>query len=298
MRIVRLGFTCSAFSTRITSIATTDPAPLSVAPVPDAHESRWPPTITTSSLSFGSVPVISATVSNPCSCSPPNFVSILSFESYGHVGFQESVSPAVVLDGRHRDRQRIHLLVLVRPGPESRTVVIKNRSTGSAAIFAIAARQNHCEHTLVREKLPQFLLEFHSLHISLQKGLEICRPDRVLLELLQFGVVVAGEQRLVHRLDLAHLAQQDNLSTELALVRIEILFFLDVCPDGPRAHCAPSCRRPGRRLGNEHGLVRRGHSHPRIFLLPRHSELAPVLEVRVAAAHGRQLIARPLVGLF
>ena len=34
----------------MTSIATADPAPLSVAPVPECHESKWPPTITISSL--------------------------------------------------------------------------------------------------------------------------------------------------------------------------------------------------------------------------------------------------------
>ena len=44
------------------SMATMAPAPLSVAPVPPIQLSRWPPTITTSSFSFGSVPGISAIV--------------------------------------------------------------------------------------------------------------------------------------------------------------------------------------------------------------------------------------------
>ena len=42
------------------SIATTEPAPLSVAPVPPCQESRWAPSMTTSS--FLSVPGISAIV--------------------------------------------------------------------------------------------------------------------------------------------------------------------------------------------------------------------------------------------
>ena len=33
-------------------------------------------------------------------------------------------------------------------------------------------------------------------------------------------------------------------------------------------------------------------------MLPAHAELAPVLEVRVAAAHRGELIARPLIGVF
>ena len=65
--MVRRGLTWSAFRIRITSSATTEPAPLSVAPVPAIQLSRWPPTITTSSFSLGSVPGISATVSKPCS---------------------------------------------------------------------------------------------------------------------------------------------------------------------------------------------------------------------------------------
>ena len=43
---------------RIASIITAEPAALSVAPVPACHESRWPPSITTSS--FLSVPGSSA----------------------------------------------------------------------------------------------------------------------------------------------------------------------------------------------------------------------------------------------
>ena len=46
------------------SIAAADPAPLSVAPVPVCHESKWPPSITTSSRSAGSVPGISAMTLN------------------------------------------------------------------------------------------------------------------------------------------------------------------------------------------------------------------------------------------
>ena len=60
MGIVRRGLTCSVFKMRMTSMATIEPAPLSVAPVPAAQESRCPPTITTSSFSLGSVPGISA----------------------------------------------------------------------------------------------------------------------------------------------------------------------------------------------------------------------------------------------
>ena len=60
--MVRFGWMPIAFSTRTASMATTVPAPLSVAPVPACHESRCAPNITTSP--FLSVPGISAIVLN------------------------------------------------------------------------------------------------------------------------------------------------------------------------------------------------------------------------------------------
>ena len=176
-------------------MATTDPAPLSVAPVAAAHESRCAPTMTTSSLSFGSVPGISATV-EPVLVFAPEFRLNVEFENHRHVGLQQTIRPAVILDGHHSDGQGIHLVALVRARSETGAVIIKNRSARAAAVFAIAARQDHGLDPLVRKKLPKFLPEFHSFQISLQKGLEIGRPDGVLLDLLQFGVVVSSEQRL------------------------------------------------------------------------------------------------------
>ena len=57
---------------RIASIITAEPAALSVAPVPPCHESKWPPIITTSSLSAGSVPGISAITLNEFGSSSKN----------------------------------------------------------------------------------------------------------------------------------------------------------------------------------------------------------------------------------
>ena len=61
MRIVRFGRAPTACRMRSASIATAAPAALSVAPVPAVHESKWPPTITTSWPSVGSLPGSSAT---------------------------------------------------------------------------------------------------------------------------------------------------------------------------------------------------------------------------------------------
>ena len=58
--MVRRGVTPIAFRIRAASIIVAQPIALSVAPVADCHESRWPPSITISS--FLSVPGISAIV--------------------------------------------------------------------------------------------------------------------------------------------------------------------------------------------------------------------------------------------
>ena len=92
---------------RMTSIATTVPAPLSVAPVADAHESRWPPTITTSSFSFGSVPGISATVSIAVLVIAGEFRFDIHLDGDRHVGLQQAIDAAVILNRHHDDGQGI-----------------------------------------------------------------------------------------------------------------------------------------------------------------------------------------------
>ena len=59
-RMVRRGCTPMALRMRAASIITAQPMALSVAPVAECHESRWPPSITTSS--FLSDPAISEMV--------------------------------------------------------------------------------------------------------------------------------------------------------------------------------------------------------------------------------------------
>ncbi len=49
MRMVRRGLRPVALRMRIASIITAELTPLSVAPVPECHESKWAPIITTSS---------------------------------------------------------------------------------------------------------------------------------------------------------------------------------------------------------------------------------------------------------
>ena len=138
MRMVRRGLTFSAFRMRITSSATIEPAPLSVAPVPAIQLSRWPPTMTTSSFSLGSVPGISATVLKPCSWSPVNLVSTFISIDDRHVVLEQAEDAAVALDLRHDDGKWNGGVAMIRSAAEGRAVVVED-DAGTAAVFAVAA---------------------------------------------------------------------------------------------------------------------------------------------------------------
>src|SRR5882724_2585219 len=76
-RMVRRGWRSRARRMRMASRTMMVPAPSSVAPVPAIQLSRWPPSMTTWSLSAGSDPGISARTFSPWTWSPVNWVWIL-----------------------------------------------------------------------------------------------------------------------------------------------------------------------------------------------------------------------------
>ena len=101
--MVRRGWTSSALRMRMTSMATMVPAPLSVAPVPAIQLSRWPPTMTTWSLSVGigagdfgdgveAVLVVAG-----------EFGFDVHLDGDGDVGLEEAVDAAVAFDGHDDD---------------------------------------------------------------------------------------------------------------------------------------------------------------------------------------------------
>ena len=98
---------------RMTSMATTVPAPLSVAPVADIQESRWPPSMTTSSFSsrigagnFGDGVEAVFVIAGELGLD-------VHFEGHGNVGFEEAVDAAVIFDRGDRERNRIGLIAVI-----------------------------------------------------------------------------------------------------------------------------------------------------------------------------------------
>jgi hypothetical protein len=116
MRIVRRGFTCSAFRIRMTSIATTVPAPLSVAPVAAIHESRWPPTITTSSFNRIRAGNFSDRIETMLMVAEELHIDI-HFDADRHVGFQQPIHASVIFNRRHYHGKWIGVIALVG-GPQ------------------------------------------------------------------------------------------------------------------------------------------------------------------------------------
>ena len=79
--MVRRGWTPIAFRMRAASIMIAQPIALSVAPVAECHESRWPPSMTISS--FLSLPGISAMVLYDVRPSGYTLLSMLNSSSTG-----------------------------------------------------------------------------------------------------------------------------------------------------------------------------------------------------------------------
>src|SRR5690349_20752118 len=120
----------------------------------------------------------------------------------------------VILDRHDDDRQRLGMLTLVGEPSHAASAIIENRSARSAVVAAIAARDHDAGGMLVGEKFLCLLTELEPLD---KVGEEIFmgpHVHRILHRALQIRIVSAFKQRLVDRLYLAHLAEENNLSRQ------------------------------------------------------------------------------------
>ena len=139
---------------RITSIATTLPAPLSVAPVADDpaiqvaadhHDFVFELRIGAGNFGDGVKAVLVVAI---------EFRFDVELDGYGHVGFQQPVDTAVVFNRGHRQRNGIRVVLLINKPPERGAVVVKDCAARAAAIRGIAAGQNHRSTAPRRETGP------------------------------------------------------------------------------------------------------------------------------------------------
>ena len=214
---------------------------------PTPSESRCPPTITTWSFSFGSVPGISATVSKPCSWSPVNFVSTFISTFTGTSRLQQPIDAAVVLNRGHNHGKCTALSVLYgcipawrrcrqrmfRPIPPLFFPSRLGRIT--PASFSSARNGATCPAAPALQIRPA----------SAARRLRFAASDT--RQSLPDLVRVALEQRLVDRRHLAHLAQQHDLARQLALVLVKVLLVIDVDVHRLARHRPIRRRRPRRR---------------------------------------------------
>ena len=188
------------------------------------------------------------------------------------------------------------MLALVRKPTHPASAIVKNGSTGSAIVTPVAARNRDPRRVLSGKESSRLLAEFQLLDKCLEEILLLPDVHRVFGDLLEIGLVPAFPERFIDRLHIAHLAKENDLASQLASVLFEILFLLRIDPDRGPADGPMARRRPGQRLGDEHRGVRLRHARPRVQLPPAHAKLTPVLKMGITASHGRELVARPLVG--
>src|SRR4051812_40157077 len=212
-----------------------------------------------------------------------------------HVRLYQTVHTPVILDGHHHDGQGFRVFALVREPSHARTAVIENRAAGTAIVSTITARHYDPGSMLLRKELSCLLPEFQTADEVLKELLPLPNMNWIFHRLLQVRFIATLPQRLVYGLHIAHRPEKDDLPREFPLVLLKLFFIFRIDPDGLAAHRSMAGWRPGQRLRNEHRRVGRRHPHPRIQLPPAHPELAPVLQMRVRASHGRELIARPLI---
>ena len=86
----------------------------------------------------------------------------------------------------------------------------------------------------VGKELARLLAKFQALDEFLKELLPLADPNGKLHGLLQVRIVAPLPKRLVHRFHIAHRPEEDNLSRQLSLVLLQILFVFGVDPDrGP-----------------------------------------------------------------
>ncbi len=216
-----------------------------------------------------------------------------------HMRLEQAIDAAVVLDGGDDDRDFDRLLRFIRLRAERGAVVVEECSARAAAVFAVAAGQDHARDFFIDEEGRDLVAHGVALEITLHTRciVAILIAGGIFGELFKVLVGVALEERLVDRGHVTHLAEQDDLAGEFALVLVEVLLVLDVDVDGLAGDSAVGGRRPRRGLRDEGRGIGRGHADPGVELLPAHAKLAPVFEMRVDQAHAGELIARPVVGL-
>src|SRR5580704_4038958 len=185
------------------------------------------------------------------------------------VGFKQPIDAPVVFDCRDYNWNRLNVLALIAEPSQAAAAVNKDRSARAAAIPAVAARENHCQRMLLGQKLRNLLPQLKSFH-ELRSEMSRLWNEWIFHNLGQVLIVHTLKERLVHRLDFAHFAQQNHFASNLSFVFIEVLFLLDVHPYRWPAYSPIARGRPGCGLGDEHCGIRRSHARPGIELLPAH----------------------------
>jgi hypothetical protein len=215
---------------------------------------------------------------------------------------REAVEAAITLNGGDGDGNLDALVGEVGSAAESGAVVVEDGAAGAAAIAGVAAGLNDRGNFFVVEELRDLVEQAEALKTRAHASLDVRREaaaggDGVVGDLGQGGIGLALEEGAFDGRYVAHGAEEDDLSGELALVLVEVGVLLNVDEDHVAGDGAGRGRGPRGGLEDEDGGVRRDHAGPGVELLPAEAELAPVFEVGVLKADLGEGVAGPLIGL-
>src|SRR5579871_3827508 len=160
------------------------------------------------------------------------------------------------------------MLTLVGEPAHARSAIVKNRSAGTAAVAAITTRNHNSRGMFFREELARLLAKLEALDEVREEVSMIAHMYRIIGHLLQIGIFITFEERLVDRLHISHRPKEDDLSRQLSFVLLQIFLVVRIDPNSVSTHRAMARRRPRQRLRDEYRRIRRRHTYPRIQLPP------------------------------
>ncbi len=215
----------------------------------------------------------------------------IDFQLDGLLAVEQPRDPLPVLD-RHHERGHRRRRVLALPALDA-------LHAERAAVER--ARLDDRGHLLLHEELAELPLERAApgelLAVEGLAGAHVGAPgDLVAGEIGEGLLVVALGERLLLRLDLAGLAENQDLAGELPLLLLQVFLLRQLDLDRRRAQGPVRPGAPGQRQREELGEVRRQHPHRRDLVAPAAPEGLPRLQVRVGEPPVRELLARPVVG--
>jgi hypothetical protein len=178
-------------------MATTLPAPLSVAPVAEAQDG-------VGAGDFGDgVEAVFVVAAELC-------VDV-QFDVHGNVGFQQPIHAPKVFNGGNCDGQGVRVVTLIDEPAEAGAGIVEDRAARASIVSAVAAGRNHSNGLFGGEEVADLFAEGERFE-KCREGKGAGQAGGIFLDAFEVGVFVAREKRFLDGFHLAHFAEENNFS--------------------------------------------------------------------------------------